>query len=122
MHPQLKFSPKAARLLVREQGQGNPDRLRVLTDPNIDDICSVVRKPDRKNADRMTERGQQVSVIAQENLKLAAFLFHYRWRCTFDWEVISMHEDTLHLLTGQKRDEHKDPGILPKVNKANIKR
>ena len=48
--------------------------LRVLTDNNVDDICNVTRKPGSKNADKMTNRGQQVLVIAQENLKLAVFL------------------------------------------------
>ena len=75
---QLGFSPKAAKLLIREQGLDNPDRLRVLTDKNVDDICNVVRKPGGKNADGTPDRGQQVSMIAQEHLKLTAFLFHYR--------------------------------------------
>ena len=43
-----------------------------------------MRKPGGKNADGTSNRGQQVSVIAQENLKLGTFLFHCRWRCTFD--------------------------------------
>ena len=41
---QLGFSPKAAKLLVREQGLDSLNRLRVLTDKNVDDICNVVRK------------------------------------------------------------------------------
>ena len=49
MHLQLGFSPKAAKLLIREQGLDSSERLRVLTDKNVDDICSVVRKPDGKN-------------------------------------------------------------------------
>ena len=53
-------------------------------DKNVDDIYNVIRKPSRKNADRMPSSGQQVSVIAQENLKLVAIIFHHRWRCTFD--------------------------------------
>ena len=66
--------------------------------------------------------GQQVSVIAQENLKLAVFLSHHRWRCTFDWEVTGVCEDTVPLLAGQKRlkDEYKDPDVLPNVNKEDI--
>ena len=70
--------------------------------------------------DRIPSRRLQVSVIAQENLMLAAFLFHHRWRCTLDWEVRGVSENTGHLLAGQKRleDEYKDPDVLPKVNKA----
>ena len=55
-------------------------------------------------------RGQQVSVIAQENMKLVAFLFHHRWRSTLDWEIMGVDEDTVHLMAGQKKleDEYKD--------------
>ena len=83
-------------------------------DKNVDDICNVIGN----QAARTPDRGQQVSVIAQENLKLADFLFHHRWRYLFDWEVARVHEGTVHLLAGQKRlkDEYKDPNMLPKVN------
>ena len=74
-------------MLVREQGVDSHERLSVFTYKNIDDICNVLRKPGGKNANWTPDRGQQVSVIAQENLKLAIFLFHHQWRCTFDWEV-----------------------------------
>ena len=59
-------------------------------------------------------------VIAQENLKLAAFLFHHRWRCTLDWEITEVDKGTVHLLAGQKKlkDEYKDPDLLPKINKS----
>ena len=91
-------------------------------DKNVDDMCNVMRKPGGKNADRMPNRGQQVSVIAKENLKLAAFLFHHRWRCTIDWEVTGVHEDTMHLLAGQKRlkDEYKHPEVFLRINKSDV--
>ena len=38
MYTQLGFSLKAAKLLIRKQGLDIPDRLRVLTDKNVDDI------------------------------------------------------------------------------------
>ena len=85
-------------------------------------MCYFVRKPGGKNADGMSNRRQHASGIAQENLKLAAFLFHHRWRCTFDWEVLGVHDDTVHLLAGSKRleDRYKDPDMLPKVNKTDV--
>ena len=43
----------------------------------------------------MPERGQQISIIAQENLMIAAYLFHHRWKCSFDWEVTGVEEDTM---------------------------
>ena len=103
MYLWLGFSPETARLLLREQGLDNPEKLRVLTDKNVDDICNVMRKTGSKNANGTPDRGQQVSVIAQENLKLAVFLFHHWWRCTFDWEVMGVQEDTLCLLLGPSK-------------------
>ena len=78
----LRFSPEAARFLIREQGPDSPERLRVLSDKNVNNIYNVMRKPGSKNANGMPDRGQQFLFIAQENLKLDIFLFHYWWRCT----------------------------------------
>ena len=116
MYILLGFSPEAAKLLVREQGLDNSDRLRVLTDKNVDDICNVVRKSGSKNTDGTPDRGQQVSVINQENLKLATFLFHHVW------EIKGVKEETVHLSAGQKKlkDEYKDPDVLPKINKSDM--
>ena len=77
MYVWLGFSSKAAKLLIREQELDNPDMLRVLTNKNIDDICDVMREPGSKNAYGTSNRGQQVSVIAQDSLKRATFLFHH---------------------------------------------
>ena len=81
--------------------------LTVLTKKNVNDTCNFVRKPRDKNADRKSNREQQVSVIAQANLKLAVFIFPHRWRCTFAWEVTGVHEDTRHLQAGHMRLEDK---------------
>ena len=116
MYVWLGFSLKAARLLVREQGLDNPHRLRVFTNKNDDDICNVVRKPGGKNADGTPNRGWQVSVIAQENLKLAALLFHHRWRCTFDWEIMGVDKGTVRLL----EDDYNNPDMLPRINKSDM--
>ena len=117
----LKFSPKVAQLLVNEQGLERPYQLCVLTNKTVNDICNVW-KPHGKNANRMPDRGHQVSVIAQENLEQAAFLFHHMRHCTFDGEVKGMWEDSVHQLSSQKKLEyyHKDSDMLPKVNKANM--
>ena len=67
-------------------------------------------------------RAVQVSVIAQENLKLAAFLFHHQWRCTFVWEILGVIKETVCFLADQKKlkDEYKDPDVLPKINKSDM--
>ena len=58
IYTRLGFSPKAAKLLIREQGLDSPERPRVPTDKNVDDICNVVRKPDGKNDNGTPNRGQ----------------------------------------------------------------
>ena len=80
----------------------------------------MVRKPRGKNGDEIHNGGQQVSVINEENQKLAVFLFHHQWRYTFDWKVKGVQEDTVYLLVGQKRfkDAYKDSDMLPKVSRA----
>ena len=64
----------------------------------------------------------QVSVIAQEYLKLAVFLFHHRWRCALDCEIMGVNEDTLHLVSGQKKLKYhyRDHDVLPKINKSDM--
>ena len=113
MYILLGHSSKAAKLLIREQGLDSPERPRVLMNKNVDDILNVARKPGGKNANVSPNRQQQVSVIAQENLKLATFLFHHRQRCTLD---------ARHLLAGQKKleEEYKDPNVLPKTNESDM--
>ena len=43
-------------------------------------------------------------------------------RCTFDWEVMGVCEDTVHLLTVQKKlkDKYKKPDVGFKNNKADM--
>ena len=116
----LLLSLKAARLHIRKQGLDHPDRWRVLADKNVDDISNVMRKPDGKNDNKMPDRGQQVSVITQEKLKLATFLIHHRRRGTFIWEVMGMGEDTVYLVAGQNwlENDCKDIDVLSKENNA----
>ena len=81
-----------------------------------------MRKQGDKNADGMPDRWQQVSVIAQDNLKLATFLFHYWWKSTFDWVVTGVCKDTVHFLAGWKKleDEYKVLNVLPNINKSDM--
>ena len=53
----LVFSPEAAKLLVREKGLDSPERLKVLTNKKINDICNVMRKQGSKNANGIPEKG-----------------------------------------------------------------
>ena len=62
-----------------------------------------MKKPGGKSINGMPDMGQQVLATAQKSLKLAAFLIHHSWRCTFYWEITGVHEDKVHLLTGEKK-------------------
>ena len=66
--------------------------------------------------------GSKTQVIAQENLKLTAFLFHHSWRCTLDLEIMGVDEGTVPFLVGQKKleDKYKDPNVLPRINKCDM--
>ena len=46
-----------------------------------------MRKPISKSADGIPDKGQKVSVIAQENLNLDTFKFYCTGRCTFNLVV-----------------------------------
>ena len=65
MYCWLRLSHKAAKLLIGQQGLDSPERLRVLTDKNVNDICNVMRKLGGQNADGMPNSGQQMSFINQ---------------------------------------------------------
>ena len=69
------------------------------TNKNVNDIWNVTRKPSSKNANGIPDRGQQMSVMA---LKLAVFLFHIVWLCTFDYKVKGVWKDIVHFFAGQK--------------------
>ena len=53
---------------------------------------------------------------------LTVFLFQHKWRCTYDWKIRKVQEQTLWQLTAQKnlKDEYEDPNTLPKIGKANM--
>ena len=59
MYKQLEFSPKAANILVKEQGLNSPDRLHVLTDKNVYDICNVFKMSGTMNANGTPTEGIQ---------------------------------------------------------------
>ena len=64
MYILMGFSPEAAKLLIREKELNSLERMRVLINKNVDEICNVMRKPGGKNANGMPKRGHQLLVIA----------------------------------------------------------
>ena len=78
----LGFYYEAASVLVKEQELDSPVGMRDDIDKNVNDICNAVKKPGGNNVNEMPDGANDFSL---RNLKLAAFLFHHMWRCTFDW-------------------------------------
>ena len=78
MYIRQGFSPEAAKLLVREQRLDSPERLRVLTDKNVNNICNFFIKQRWQECQCDAQQGAASLRIAQESLKLAIFLFHHR--------------------------------------------
>ena len=95
IHAQLQFSPKATRILVHEWRPKSRSIVSV-------NICNAIIKQGGKNADGKLGNGHQVSFMTQENLDLAAFLFHQRWSWAYYWEVTQIQEGKAHKLTGHK--------------------
>ena len=60
-------------------------------DKNVDDFYNDIRKSGGKEAN-VTPSWTTGFRHSSRNLKLAAFLFHHRWRCTFDWQVIGVRD------------------------------
>ena len=55
MYAWLGFSHDTAKELIQEQGMDNPNRLRALTNKNVDDICNIIRKCS-KSTDGLPDR------------------------------------------------------------------
>ena len=49
--------------------------------------------------------------MAKKNMKLTAFLFHHRCRCTMEWGIKTVQEKMVREFTGQKKlkENCKDP-------------
>ena len=61
MNLQLWLSPKAAQLLIREQGLDCSDQLHVLANKIVDDIFNIMRNFGNKNADEMLDGNKSQS-------------------------------------------------------------
>ena len=77
MYGQLSCSHVATTKLVEEQELNHPDH-QVIVNKYVKDICNVVKKPREKNADKIPDRVEPVSVMVWEHLKLAVVLFQHR--------------------------------------------
>ena len=82
MFLKLGFSQTVAMMLVDDQGISSPWTLSSLSDEDITAICNVMRWPGNLVSGKMPDRGNQISVLAANNLKLMAFMFKMMECCS----------------------------------------
>ena len=70
--------------LVEDQGIDSPWTLVSLSNEDIAIICNVIHRPGRLVSGKTLDRGNQISVLATSNLKLAAFMFKTMEHCSKD--------------------------------------
>jgi hypothetical protein len=86
----LRFTLEAQRVIVAEQTIDTLGELTLLDDDECSNLCKVVQRPGgdmaNPNADnagappRIVNPGSSVSMVAESNLKLAAYWLRHRQR------------------------------------------
>ena len=71
MLKRLRFTNDAAKAIVN-QGYDSLDELKLMTDPDVSNLCKIIRKPGG------TGNGDQVSLVAENYLKLACYYIRHR--------------------------------------------
>ena len=61
--------------LVSDQGKDSPWTLASLSDEDITAICNMIQRSCSLVSEKKLDRGNQISILAAKNLKLAAFMF-----------------------------------------------
>ena len=69
----MGFTNEVSDYLVTDQSLDSLDEIALLTDKDIDNLCSVVRRPGGTIANNVPNPGLNVSVRAQINMKLLVY-------------------------------------------------
>ena len=83
----LGFSQTVAMKLVDEQGIDSPWTLDSLSDEDIAATCNMIGRPGGLVSGMTPDRGNQISILAVKNLKLAAFMFKTRENCSKAYNI-----------------------------------
>ena len=70
-----RFSQMVAMKLVNDQGTYSPLTFASLSDEDIAAICDVIRRPGCLVSKKMSDRGNHISILVENNLKVTVFMF-----------------------------------------------
>ena len=77
----IGFSAEATLVVTNTHGIDSMEEIKILTDKEIDNLCKVMRRPGGINPiTNVSNLGFQVSLRAENNLKLASFFIKYETR------------------------------------------
>ena len=83
----LGFSQTVAMKLVDNQGKDSPWTPASLSDEDIVAICDVIHRHGGLVSGKTLDKGNQISVLATNNLKLTAFIFKTIKHGSKDYEI-----------------------------------
>ena len=87
MFIRLLFSHMVAETLVEDQAIDCPKTLASLSDNDIIAICEEIRGPGGLIGRRISDRGNQISVLVMISLKLAMFMFKMMECCSKPYNI-----------------------------------
>ena len=98
------------------------EELKILTDGEIKNLCKVTRRPGGINPiTNVSNLGIQVSLRAENNLKLASFFLKHKVRTRRVAVATNITLDNVRLLRElrESEKEHKDPVVSPVIDAKN---
>lgn len=123
----LGFSNDAAQAITGDQGIDSIDELKVLSDAEVENLCKVVRRPGgtvpnpADAANPLPNNGHQVSLRAENNLKLACYYVRHRNRINRPTDAAGITLNNVRGLRHLRDTEinHEDPEEAPKIDASN---
>lgn len=117
----LGFSDDAREDIIDVQGIDSLAELKILTDSEVENLCKVVRRPGgaAQAAAAGPNLGHQVSLRAENNLKLATYYLRHRDRinrATTAADITLPNIRALRELRQMETDYKKSDDDLPKVD------
>ena len=83
----LGFNQVVAQKLVDDQEIDSSKTLTSLSDEDITAICDVIRRPGGLVGNKTPDRGNKISVLATNNLKLAGYIFKMMAHCSRTYNI-----------------------------------
>ena len=128
LYQRLGFTNQAATILLDVQGIDSLEEIGYLTDDQVEGLCKRVQRPggtipNPAGADEppIPNPGTAVSMRAEENLKLTAYLKKHNDRVSRPTVITDVDVESCRAKIAMRKEEleHKDPEDPPKINTKN---